>query len=101
MRVVVFFDLPVETSAEKRAYRLFRKFLIKNGFIMVQNSVYSKLALNSTVADLIMNKVRQNKPPSGIVQMLSITEKQYSRMEYVIGDKKTTVIDTDERLIVL
>lgn len=101
MRVVVFFDLPVETSADKRAYRMFRKFLIKNGFIMVQNSVYSKLALNSTVADLIMNKVRQNKPPEGIVQMLSITEKQYARMEYVIGDKKTTVIDTDERLIVL
>lgn len=101
MRVIVFFDLPVETSAERRAYTKFRKFLIKSGFIMVQNSVYSKLALNMTVADSIMRKVREASPGKGIIQMLSVTEKQYSKMEYILGERQTTVIDTDERLVVL
>ena len=101
MRVIVFFDLPVETSAERRAYSRFRKFLIKSGFIMVQNSVYSKLALNMTVSESIMKKVREAAPAKGIIQMLTVTEKQYTKMEYVLGEKQTSVIDTDERLVVL
>lgn len=101
MRVIVFFDLPVETSGERRAYTKFRKFLIKNGFIMMQNSVYSKLTLNMTVADSVMKKVREESPDKGIIQMLAVTEKQYSKMEYVLGVRQTVVVDTDERLVIL
>ena len=46
MRVLVLFDLPVETAADRRAYTQFRKFLIRNGFIMMQESVYSKIVQN-------------------------------------------------------
>lgn len=101
MRVIVFFDLPTGTAAEKREYSKFRKFLVKNGFLMVQYSVYSKIALNTTVAEAVMKKVRESKPASGIVQMITVTEKQYSKMEYIVGDRKTDVIDNDERLLVL
>ncbi len=68
---------------------------------MVQNSVYSKLALNITVLESIMKKVREASPEKGIIQMLAITEKQYSKMAYVLGEKQSIVIDTDERLVVL
>lgn len=68
---------------------------------MVQNSVYSKLALNMTVSESIMKKVREAAPAKGIIQMLTVTEKQYTKMEYVLGEKQTSVIDTDERLMVL
>lgn len=68
---------------------------------MVQNSVYSKLALNMTVSESIMKKVRESAPTKGIIQMLAVTEKQYTKMEYVLGKKQTSVIDTDERLVVL
>ena len=54
MRVIVFFDLPTETPDDKREYRNFRKFLIKKGFLMMQESVYCKLALNATVAESIV-----------------------------------------------
>jgi len=101
MRVIVFFDLPVVTSSERREYSRFRKFLIKNGFIMLQNSVYCKLALNTTVSDAIMNKVRESSPKKGTVQMIVVTEKQFSKMEYVVGEKRSNVIDTDERLVIL
>lgn len=95
------FDLPVGTAAERREYRLFRKYLVKNGFLMLQESVYSKIAQNSTSADAVIDNVRKNKPKSGLVQLLKITEKQYSRMEYIVGEGKSDVIDNDERLIII
>lgn len=95
------FDLPVGTADERREYRLFRKYLVKNGFLMLQESVYSKIAQNSTSADAIIDNVRKNKPKSGLVQLLKITEKQYSKMEFIIGEVKTDVIDNDERLIII
>lgn len=95
------FDLPVATADERREYRLFRKYLVKNGFLMLQESVYSKIAQNSTSADAIIDNVRKNKPKSGLVQLLKITEKQYSKMEFIVGEVKTDVIDNDERLIII
>lgn len=101
MRILVMFDLPVGTAVERREYRLFRKYLVKNGFLMLQESVYSKIAQNSTSADAMIDNVRKNKPKSGLVQLLKITEKQYARMEYIVGEVKSDVIDNDERLIVI
>ncbi|MDD3092982.1 MAG: CRISPR-associated endonuclease Cas2, partial [Clostridia bacterium] len=46
MRIIVFFDLPTVSYAERREYTRFRKFLIRSGFLMMQESVYCKLAHN-------------------------------------------------------
>lgn len=56
------FDWTISIT-DKRNYRNFRKFLIKNGFMMMQESVYTKIAINTGVANLIADKVRENKPP--------------------------------------
>ena len=101
MRVIVFFDLPMQTGSDRREYAQFRKHLIKNGFLMMQESVYSKLALNMSAAGAIMESVRREKPPKGLVQMLVVTEKQYARMEYVVGERRSNIIDSDERTIFL
>ena len=101
MRILVMFDLPVGTESERKNYRLFRKYLIKSGFLMLQESVYCKIAQNTTVADAIIANVRKNGPADGLVQVLKITEKQYSRMEYIVGESKSDVLDSDERLVVL
>lgn len=101
MRVMVLFDLPVTTATHRREYTRFRKFLLKNGFVMQQESVYSKLALNTTVAQRIAENVRKNKPEEGLVQMLTITEKQYSRMEILVGEIGGDVLQSDERMIIL
>ena len=101
MRLLVFFDLPTITSLDKKEYRQFRKFLIKDGFIMMQESVYSKLTLNQSVLNSEMKRVREHRPKKGIVEMLSITEKQYARIEYLIGEKTSNVEDSDERLLIL
>ena len=101
MRVLVFFDLPVTTSENRRAYSKFRKFLLKNGFIMLQESVYCKLALNGTAVNAIIDNVHRNKPQEGLVQLLTVTEKQYSKMDIIIGEMKSEVLDSDERLVIL
>ena len=48
-----------------------------------------------------MDTVRRNKPSKGLVQMLVVTEKQYAKMEYVLGESCSEIIDSEERLIVL
>lgn len=101
MRVIVFFDLPILTDSNRREYRKFRKYLIKSGFVMMQESVYCKLAQNSTAADAMIVKLKNNKPVSGLVQAIKITEKQYAKMEFIVGENKNKVLDSDERLIVL
>ena len=101
MRVLVFFDLPVQTGEDRREYARFRKHLLKNGFMMVQESVYSKLALNMSAAAAVMQSVRVQKPPRGLVQMLVVTEKQYARMEYIVGERQTEIVESDERTIYL
>lgn len=101
MRVIVFFDLPIVTAEDKRNYRKFRKFLIKDGFIMLQESVYAKLALNYTQVEQIISETKKEKPPKGSVQILAVTEKQFSKMEHLSGKIGTDVINTDERLLIL
>lgn len=101
MRVLVFFDLPVTTSENRRAYTHFRKFLLKNGFLMLQESVYCKLALNSTAVNVIVENIHKNKPEEGLIQLLTVTEKQYAKMDIIIGEIKSEVLDSDERLVIL
>ena len=101
MRVLVFFDLPVLTEKNRKEYRDFRKFLIKSGFLMMQESVYCKLAQNSAAADAIAENVKRNKPSAGLVQLLKVTEKQYSKMEFIVGRNTTNVLDSDERLVII
>lgn len=101
MRVIVFFDLPTKTSEDRREYARFRKHLVKSGFVMMQESVYTKIALNQNVASGICENVKKFKPPAGLVQMLVVTEKQFSKMDIVIGSVNNNVVTTDERLLIL
>ena len=68
---------------------------------MVQESVYCKLAQNATVADTIQENVRKNKPTAGLVQLLRVTEKQYAKMEFIVGKSNSKVLDSDERLVII
>ncbi|MFR3205704.1 MAG: CRISPR-associated endonuclease Cas2 [Oscillospiraceae bacterium] len=101
MRIVVFFDLPVLTESNRRDYRNFRKYLIKSGFMMVQESVYCKLAQNSSVADAVVENIKKNKPHEGVVQVLRVTEKQYNKMDFIVGERTGDVLTSDERLVIL
>lgn len=101
MRIIVLFDLPTLTDKDKREYRNFRKLLIKNGFIMMQESVYTRMVLNQTVQKSVIDLLKKNKPADGLVQALVITEKQFNNTVTISGEFKSDIIDSDERLVVL
>lgn len=101
MRMLVLFDLPTAEYEDRREYARFRKFLIQQGFLMLQESVYCKIMLNSTAVEAMSAQLRRNKPAKGLVQLLTVTEKQFGRMEFLCGEAQSTVIDTDERLVIL
>ncbi len=101
MRTIVFFDLPNVYAKDKRNYLLFRNFLLREGFIMMQESVYSKISLNTKQSQFLINRLKKNAPKKGIIQILTITEKQYAQIEYVIGQSNSKIIDTDDRMVIL
>ncbi|MDO5335156.1 MAG: CRISPR-associated endonuclease Cas2, partial [Coriobacteriia bacterium] len=70
MRLIVFFDLPVKTAKQRKDYRAFRKFLLKDGYLQLQESVYAKLILNDGVASAAVARLRKNRPPAGLVQVM-------------------------------
>ena len=78
MRLIVMFDLPVITEEEKRIYGKFRKFLLKDGYIMMQYSIYSRVCKNSDDVEKHVNRIKQNLPDKGNIRLLQVTEKQYN-----------------------
>lgn len=102
MRLLVFFDLPVETAQQRKQYRLFRKSLIKEGYLMLQESVYAKLVTNDGAAGAAVMRLRKHRPPEGLVQVLKITEKQFATMEYITGNREAyDEVDTMEEFLIL
>lgn len=68
---------------------------------MLQESVYCKLALNATVMEAVTQGIRKNRPPEGLVQILTLTEKQFAKMEMITGEYKSEVLQSDKRLVIL
>ncbi len=101
MRSILFFDLPVEKDAQRRAYAKFVKSLKKVGFCMLQESVYVKLDMDSQSADSTKEKVKKILPKEGFIAMLRITEKQFSGMDFLVGYSNTEVLMDDKRVVEL
>ena len=87
VRLLLFFDLPMKTKREKRIYTKFRKYLIQQGYLMMQYSVYCKIFANREAAIQHINLLKRNVPNQGQIRIMLITEKQYSKMEIIVGGK--------------
>lgn len=102
MRVICIFDLPVVTDNDKRAYRTFRKFLLKNGFEMLQYSVYIRTCPNRSFANKFYNRIKQSAPRKGDIKILTITEKQFEDMVSIvcIDKEKQEILKADSLVII-
>jgi CRISPR-associated protein Cas2 len=85
MRMLVFFDLPVVSKADRRAYTQFRRFLLNDGFDMIQFSIYGRILNGRDAEEKHMQRVVANLPPEGSVRVLTVTEKQYASMKLLVG----------------
>ena len=77
MRLIVMFDLPMDTKKDKKIYRIFVKELISQGYIRIQYSIYCKLCINSDSAKTYAKRLLKITPQKGDVRYLVITENQY------------------------
>lgn len=83
--MVVMFDLPTETAEDRRRYAQFRKVLLKDGFMMLQFSVYGRHCPSEENAEVHEKRVVWALPPKGNVRIIKVTEKQYARMKTFYG----------------
>ena len=85
MRLLVFFDLPVVTHAERRAYTVFRRFLINDGYDMIQFSGYGRILNGNDAETKHLKRLVDNLPPAGSVRCLTVTEKQFASTKLLVG----------------
>ena len=88
MWLFVFFDLPVVTKKERKIAALFRKNLMKDGFVMLQYSVYIRHCGSYESANVHINRVKVLIPDTGNVSILSVTDKQYGEIVNFWGKEK-------------
>lgn len=101
MRLMVMFDLPMETSTQRKEYRVFRKKLLNEGFLMVQYSIYVRVCVNRKAASFLEKRISSFLPREGIIQTLMLTEKQYNDMHFLRGENKDDVRNSSARTIIL
>lgn len=90
MRIIVFFDLPVVIPRERREYTRFRKFLLKDGYTMLQYSVYARICNGEDNVRKHMDRLKRNIPPvNGAIRAMKITERQFENMEILLGTTKS------------
>lgn len=86
MRLIVFFDLPTMTKTQKRAYTLFRRFLINDGYDMIQWSVYGRVVNGFDDAQTHLGRLTRSLPAAGSIRCLQISEKQFASMKMLLGE---------------
>jgi CRISPR-associated protein Cas2 len=80
MWLFVFFDLPTNTKKERRAASQFRKKLLKDGFTMMQYSVYTRHCASRESAQVHVKRVKSMLLTNGKVSIVQITDKQYGQI---------------------
>lgn len=95
MRILVMFDLPTKTRADRRNATRFRNFLLGDGYHMVQYSVYARICNGRDSVETHKNRIRAVLPPKGAVRMMVVTEKQYGAIELLLG--APTVYDSPKQ----
>ena len=85
MRLIVIFDLPTRTRAQRRQYNKFRRFLIVDGYAMCQYSMYTRIIFGKDAREKHIQRLTLNAPPEGLVEALLITDTQFAERVFLVG----------------
>ena len=99
MWIMVMFDLPTITKEEKRDYTRFRKYLLREGFIALQYSVYARYSACRENARKYYRYIEAIVPPGGHVRLLMVTDKQFGEMVSLYGKTVQEVEKKPEQLL--
>ena len=87
MRMMVFFDLPVKTKSQRRVATQFRNFLLKDGYHMIQYSLYARVCNGMDAVEKHEKRLRTKLPTNGSIRLLIVTEKQYESIRILVGER--------------
>lgn len=87
MWVLVFFDLPTESKAQRKRYAQFRKNIMSNGFSMFQFSMYIRHCSSRENAEVHIQRVKNMLPPEGHIGIMCVTDKQFGNIQIFYGHK--------------
>lgn len=100
MRLIVFFDIPVTETEDRRIATRFRKELLNEGFTMLQFSVYCRVCRGQDIVEREIRRIKQVLPPKGNIRILCVTEKQYGNMIFLAGlPKKEEILGAEQLLL--
>ena len=92
--------LIVRGEQEKRIYiNEINVLIIESTAVSLTAALMSELIKNNVTSTAVKQKISANVPPDGVVEMLEVTENQFSRIEYLVGNKQTLVEESMDRLI--
>lgn len=102
MRMVVLFDLPVQTKKQRRDAAAFRNFLLKDGYYMLQYSIYVRICNGMDAVQKHKARLREHLPNNGAIRLLTITEKQYEAIEVLLGkyEPEDTVFAGEQTIVI-
>ena len=92
------FDLPVDSKAARKHYAQFRTALLKQGFTMLQFSVYARYCASEESGEILKTKIMGALPPEGQVRLLMVTDRQFGKMEVFYGKRRQAVEDPPMQL---
>lgn len=99
MWIFALFDLPVDTKTHRREYAQFRKSLLREGFVMLQFSVYARHGASEESIECVRSRMRDALPPRGQVRLLAVTDHQFGQMEVYFGKKRRPAEDPPAQLM--
>lgn len=101
MWIIVMFDLPTQTVDERKSATDFRKFLLDEGFNMLQYSIYIRHCTGMEQAEAYERRIAAILPKSGIVETLCITDKQYSKIKTYYGGTREQKRTNPEKVLMI
>ena len=98
MWVFVYYDLPTETKTDRKNAGNFRKNLLKDGFSMLQFSIYIRHCASRENAEVHKKRVKDILPKRGEIIMFTLTDKQFGMMEFFRGRSESEKPETPQQL---
>jgi len=92
MRIIVMFDLPVKTKSDVKKANTFRRFLLNDGYYMVQYSIYVRVCNGLDSVNIHKSRLKLAIPAEGSIRILTVTEKQYANIDVYLGKKEKKCI---------
>jgi CRISPR-associated protein Cas2 len=93
------FDLPTITEEDRKEATKFRKYLLDEGFDMMQFSVYTRYCTSYEQIESLEKRISCSLPKGGKIFTFQITDKQYGNSHLYYGHSKKKAKNPEAAII--